>query len=65
MIYPPLDELLKKTDSKYTLVVLTAKRARELAQGAIPTVDKESEKKITIAIEEIAKGNFKFSRDKE
>lgn len=28
--YPPIDELLERTDSKYALVILAAKRARQI-----------------------------------
>ena len=38
MINPSLDILVKKVDSKYTLVVLAAKRARELMDGDTLTV---------------------------
>jgi len=30
MIHPSLDQLLKQVDSRYTLVVAAAKRAREI-----------------------------------
>ena len=30
MIYPSINDLVKKVDSKYTLVIATAKRAREI-----------------------------------
>lgn len=30
MIYPSVDELMKKFDSRYSIVIATAKRAREL-----------------------------------
>lgn len=39
MIYPPINELIKKTGNRYNLVVATAKRAREIAQN-----EKNSEK---------------------
>ena len=33
MCYPSIDSLVKKVDSKYTLVTLAALRARELTDG--------------------------------
>lgn len=33
MCYPSIDSLIKKVDSKYTLVTLAAQRARELTDG--------------------------------
>lgn len=32
MIYPPIKELIDKVGNRYSLVVVTAKRAREIAQ---------------------------------
>ena len=36
MIYPTLNELMKRTDSRYIPVVQVAKRARKLVAGQIP-----------------------------
>ena len=36
MIDPPIGELLKKVDCRYTLAVEAAKRAREIIGGAAP-----------------------------
>ena len=41
LIKPTLESLMKKVDSKYTLVTLAAKRARELTDGDEPLVDVE------------------------
>ena len=37
MLKPSIDKLLDKVPSKYSLVILQAKRAHELAAGAEPT----------------------------
>jgi DNA-directed RNA polymerase subunit omega len=34
MLYPSIDLLMQKVDSKYKLVTVVAKRARELQDGA-------------------------------
>ena len=34
MIYPPISELVKKTGSRYALVIETAKRARQIVEGS-------------------------------
>ena len=64
--YPPLDELLEKTDSKYSLVIEAARRARQinayysqLGEGLLenvgPLVETAGqEKPLTIALREIA-----------
>ncbi|MGI6161146.1 MAG: DNA-directed RNA polymerase subunit omega [Christensenellales bacterium] len=60
MIYPPLDELIEKVDCRYTLVVETAKRARQLVAGEEPLVESESNKPVTIAIMEIYDNKVKY-----
>ena len=55
MIYPTLKTLMTKVDSKYTLVVAVAKRARQLVSGAPPLIDEENaaDRPVTTAIREI------------
>ena len=65
MIRPSLDVLMKKVDSRYTLVVTAAKRARLLMDGAAKLGDSQSEKPVTIALEEIAEGRVRYERMKE
>ncbi|WP_031516162.1 DNA-directed RNA polymerase subunit omega [Desulfofalx alkaliphila] len=58
-----LDELLKKSDSRYSLVVAAAKRARELtvANTENEQGNKEiTDKAVSIALEEIIKGKIKI-----
>ncbi len=64
MKQPSLDVLMKKVDSKYTLVVAAAKRARELTEGEEKTVGTESYKPVTIALEEIAQNKVGYERTK-
>ncbi len=64
MIYPSVDELMKKFDSRYSIVIATAKRARELEDkenSAEPLVRTVSEKPVTIAVEEIYEGKIGYS----
>lgn len=64
MIEPSLNSLMKKVDSKYTLVVAAAKRARQLATGAKQLVADESDKPVTVAIHEIEEGKIDYKRKK-
>ncbi|HWR41297.1 MAG TPA: DNA-directed RNA polymerase subunit omega [Patescibacteria group bacterium] len=64
MINPSLDKLVNKVDSKYTLVVLAAKRAREIMDGQPRLVDCKSNKPVTIALEEIAQNQTGYERTK-
>ena len=52
---PFMDELLHKSDSKYSLVIAAARRARQLVDGEEPMVDanKYYGKAVTIALNEI------------
>lgn len=64
MINPSLDSLVKKVDSKYTLVVLAAKRAREIMDGQQTLIECKSNKPVTIALEEVAQGQMTYERTK-
>jgi DNA-directed RNA polymerase subunit omega len=69
MIDPPIEALLDRVDSKFTLVTLGAKRARQINSyfnqlgdglGAIvpPQVPSLSRKPLSIALEEVAAGKI-------
>ena len=64
MINPGLGSLLKKVDSRYTLVVESAKRARQLNDGANKLVDCNSDKVVTIAVNEINEDKITYIRTK-
>ncbi|AQP54056.1 DNA-directed RNA polymerase subunit omega [Vagococcus penaei] len=60
MLYPSIDLLLEQVDSKYSLVILSSKRAHELDLGAQPMIEKDkfvSVKNVGRALEEIAAGD--------
>lgn len=65
MINPSVVDLLKKVDNRYTLVTMTAKRARQLIEGAEPMVRITSTKPVTIAINEISQGAITYTTLKE
>ena len=65
MIDPPIGELLKKVDCRYTLAVEAAKRAREIIGGAAPLIDTKETKPLSIAIEEINRGLIAYERNPE
>ncbi|PYG87630.1 DNA-directed RNA polymerase subunit omega [Ruminiclostridium sufflavum DSM 19573] len=62
MIYPSINDLMKTADSRYTLVVEAAKRARQLVDGSPKLSKVNSEKEVTIAINEIAEGKITYVR---
>lgn len=60
LIKPTLESLMTKVDSKYTLVTLAAKRARQLTDGDEPLVDVDTTKVVSIAMEEIDQGKVTY-----
>ena len=54
MIYPPIDELAQKVNSRYELVTALSKRAREI----IAKDSHLAEKPVTMAIEELDEGKI-------
>ena len=79
MIEPKIETLLKDVDSKYTLVVLAAKRSRqinsyfsqlgegvaEFAPPQIPMVPDRAPKTLSIAMQEISEGFVSYERAEE
>lgn len=59
---PSLDELMTKVDSRYTLVVAAAKRARALIEDEMKTNQPLYGKPVTLALEEIADGEVTYRR---
>lgn len=72
---PKLEDLLSKVDSKYTLVIMAAKRARQVNEylqglhrpGILkyrpPAVDFQNKKPLAIALEEIAEDKLSYTRE--
>lgn len=58
MFNPDLKKMLKNVNSRYSLVVGTAKRAREIRDEAILNDEKLDRKTVSIAIEEIYDGKY-------
>ena len=53
MLYPSINEIKHKADSRYTLVILAAKRARDLIDGKPALVDCKVNRPVSIAAKEI------------
>jgi DNA-directed RNA polymerase subunit omega len=72
MMHPRLDDLLENVDSRYALVIVAAKRARQinnyhhqLGEGTFddfppPLVESRSKNYLTMALEEVAEGKIKY-----
>jgi DNA-directed RNA polymerase subunit omega len=56
----PIEDLMEHVDSKYRLVIVAAKRAKQLNRGAAPLVQPRSVKPTYQAMEEISSGKLGF-----
>ncbi|MBC8079195.1 MAG: DNA-directed RNA polymerase subunit omega [Gorillibacterium sp.] len=63
MLYPSIDKLLEKTDSKYSLVVAASKRARMLREGTEALIiNPKSHKAVGVALEELYGDIIKYEK---
>ena len=60
ILKPTVKELLTKVDNRFELVVVTAKRARQIADGSEILTDVDEEAPVTLAANEIAEGKVKI-----
>ena len=75
MIHPRIDTLLENVNERYALVIVAAKRARQinnyhhqLGEGtfdefAPPLIQSRSKNYLTMAMEEISRGKLTFAYD--
>jgi len=72
VINPRIDKLFQNVDSRYALVIVAAKRARQinnyhhqLGEGTFeelpPLVESRSKNYLTMSLEEIAEGKIKYA----
>jgi DNA-directed RNA polymerase subunit omega len=75
VISPKLDQLLDNVDSRYALVIVAAKRARQinnyyhqLGEGTFevppPLIESRSKNHLTMSLEEVAEGKIKYAYTK-
>src|SRR5215471_5887420 len=57
MIYPAADKL-DALESKYALVIVAAKRAKQIKDGARRLTDSKSGNPLTVSLEEVASGQI-------
>ena len=61
MLYPSLASLLKQVNSRYLLVNIIARRARDISAIVNEYDDESYEKPVSKAIEEIAAGELRVT----
>jgi DNA-directed RNA polymerase subunit omega len=65
LLYPSVNTLNEKTDSRYSLVILAAKRARDLVDGKRAITEEESERPVSQAAKEIAQDLITYTRPED
>ncbi len=61
MLYPAMSDLLKNIDSRYLMVNVVARRARQISIEAEENNETLIEKPVTLAIREVAEGKLSAS----
>ncbi len=66
MLYPSIDEMLEKVDSRYSLVILAAKRARQLRESQMVKEEEDAAtfKEVSAALENIVNEKVTYERTK-
>jgi len=62
MLHPSINKLLDKVESRYTLVMLVSKRARQIVDGDKPKVNVKSTKPVTIALHEVYEDKVEYTK---
>lgn len=76
MLHPSYAELMKVVNedaegdtpvvnSRYSIVIATAKRARQITDGAEPMVKCKIDKPLSVAVEELNQGKIKILTEEE
>ena len=65
MLYPSINLLKTKVDSRYTLVILAAKRSRDIVEGKPKLTEEDTDKPVSIAANEIAEDLISYNRDNQ
>ena len=53
-----VEDCLDQVENRFELVILSAKRARQIANGAEPTVEWDNDKPTVVALRELAAGTI-------
>lgn len=59
-----VEDCLKKVDNRFVLVLLAAKRTKQLNKGSKPLVPETHNREIVLALREIAAGKVKPKKGK-
>ena len=62
LLYPSINTLNEKTDSRYSLCILAAKRARDIVDGKPALTEEECERPVSQAAKEVADDMISYRR---
>ena len=62
LLYPSINTLNEKTDSRYSLCILAAKRARDIVDGKPALTEEECERPVSQAAKEVADDMITYRR---
>ena len=65
IVKPTVKELLTKVDNRFELVIATAKRARQIADGDEKLVETDEEAPVSVAANEISQGKVFVKKEQE
>ena len=65
LVKPTVTDLLKLVEDRYALVIITSKRARQIAEGDKKLTSVDEQAPVTIAANEIAEGKIKIIEPEE
>ncbi len=65
MLKPAVEDVLKNNESRYSLVIAVAKRAREITEDAETSGDIILDKPVSIAMEELADHKYRIVESQE
>lgn len=63
MLEPSIKLMKQKADSRYTLSIMAAKRARDLIEGKPRLTEVDIDKPVSIAVHEIAEDLITYRRE--
>lgn len=65
LVKPKTEDLLKKVDNRYELVIAVSKRGRQIISGSNPMVETKDDEKseLTIAAIELDKNKFRIDKN--
>lgn len=65
IVKPTVNELLEHAENRYSLVIATSKRARQIALGDEARTEVNERSTVTLAANEIAEGKIKIYHEDE